>query len=84
MDIHVSHAHQDKLLAQTTLRPATPQLVPETNKLELLLTTFHVVLVRLANGQYILLTLRELNAFLDHVLFATIAPRDNQTTDTHA
>jgi dihydroxyacetone kinase-like predicted kinase len=84
MDIHVRTAHQDKLLAQPTLRHAILQHVLETNKSEQPSTTSAVELVRLANGQYIWQTLQELNAFLDQELSAHHVPRDNLTMDTVA
>lgn len=84
IDIHASNAQLDKLYHQPIHNNATLQLVLDNTKLDQLLTTSTVVLVKLANGHNTCQTLKEPNACLDHQLTAQAAQPEDQMMDTHA
>jgi hypothetical protein len=83
MDTAVNNAQLDQSKTQIMLRDATDQHVLDNIKSDFQSATSNAVDVRPVNGHNTCQTPQELNASLDHLLFAHHAQLEDQMTDTH-
>lgn len=84
IDTHAKHAQEDKLYHQPIHNNALLHHVLEDIKLDILSTTLNVVDVKLATGHTKCQTPKEQPVWIDHLLIAIVALRDNLTMDTLA